>query len=283
MLSPVNNYGGLSATQLLTLLGVNASSSSASSNAAQTSRAAWNEANGSAPAKPDPASAIKSILAQSQIDQSSISVLGGSTTANAEGVTQSSEYLDVTRAPIGLIIDQSAYATITSSNSIAAMTYNEVIGVHENVTIVNAGVVSAGAPNAPAQTNSPTTIQFGRSIANSSVNIGFSVDNLGPVIVNDGIYSPLNPQGTYQVNLQLDFDAAQGTANEGESCTAGGQDINFSGLTASQAQDILTGFEKATGDANTNSAAGSVYTNTENLAGMDVAFSGVVYGGPTSA
>ena len=131
MLSSVNAYGGLSATQLLTLFGANASSSSASSNSQHEGRAELNQTGGSVAGQSDPASAIKAILAQSQMNQSPTSVLGGpttattATTATTEDVTQSLEYLNVTKAPIGLIIDQSGYATMTSSNSIAAMTYSD--------------------------------------------------------------------------------------------------------------------------------------------------------------
>lgn len=125
MLSSVNAYGGLSATQLLTLFGANASSSSASSNSQHEGRAELNQTGGSVAGQSDPASAIKAILAQSQMNQSPTSVLGGPTTATTEDVTQSLEYLNVTKAPIGLIIDQSGYATMTSSNSIAAMTYSD--------------------------------------------------------------------------------------------------------------------------------------------------------------
>ena len=128
MLSSVNAYGGLSATQLLTLFGANASSSSASSNSQHEGRAELNQTGGSVAGQSDPASAIKAILAQSQMNQSPTSVLGGpttATTATTKDVTQSLEYLNVTKAPIGLIIDQSGYATMTSSNSIAAMTYGD--------------------------------------------------------------------------------------------------------------------------------------------------------------
>ena len=152
----------------------------------------------------------------------------------------------------------------------------------ENQTIVNVGAVSSDAPNVLAQSNSSTTIQFGRSIANSSVNVGFSVDGLGPVVDNEGMYSPVNPQGDFQVELQLDFDAAQGTANEGESMTSGGQSINFGGLTESQAHDILASYEEATGSAKSTSTTAPSFVNTENLAGMDVIFSGLINGGPTS-
>jgi hypothetical protein len=152
----------------------------------------------------------------------------------------------------------------------------------ENQTIVNVGVVSSDAPNVLAQSNSSTTIQFGRSIANSSVNVGFSVDGLGPVVDNEGMYSPVNPQGDFQVELQLDFDAAQGTANEGESMTSGGQSINFGGLTESQAHDILASYEEATGSAKSINTTAPSFVNTENLAGMDVIFSGLINGGPTS-
>jgi hypothetical protein len=276
MLSSLNAYGGLSATQLLTLIGANSSSSSDSSNSQQTSRAELNQA--SSAGKPDPASAIKSILAQSQINQSPTFVLGGLTTANTDDVTQSLEYLNVTRAPIGPFIAQAGYATMTSSDSITAMTYSDALGV-ENTTIVNAGVVSSDTANVPTQTNSSTTIQFGRSIANSSVSVGFSVDNLGPMVDNDGTYSPVNPQGTFQVELQLDFDAAQGTANDGESMTAGGQAINVNGLTESQAQDLLNAYEKATDSAQSINTAAPSFVNTENLVGMDVVFSGLINGG----
>ncbi len=325
MLSSINAFGGLSATQLLLLIGAGAPSASASPNAKETSRPQSNTIPGSG-GPTDAAAAIKAILVQAQINQAPTGPIApqsfdsqtlsgnsavaaaygevaggyenqtfvstGSSSSNASnasaqandpsfvppGQTQSLDYLSVTRAPIGAIITQSAFTEIASSSSVAAGTYNAVLGVYQNETIANTDLLSSDAQSAAAQTNGASLIQFGRSIANSSVNVGFSVDDLGPMVDNDGIYSAVNPQGNFQVELQMDFDAAQGTANEGESCTAGGQSMNISGLTASQAQDILDGFEKITGGSGSSSGTmNAAYTNTENFSGMDVAFSGIVY------
>jgi hypothetical protein len=220
-----------------------------------------------------PATMNEQVSAQSQISQSSTSVLSGVATADQEGDIQSLDYMSVTRVPIGPVITQAAYTEISSSSNIVETTYDGEIGVYENQNFINAGVSSSNV----SVTDSSSFIQIGRSIADTSVGIGFSIDNLGPIINDDGAYSPANPQGTYGVQLQMNFDAAQGTSNEGESCTSGGEAMNIIGLTLSQAQAILDGFEQATGDDSmSDNSVGSAYLNTETVSGMNVNLSAVI-------
>jgi hypothetical protein len=224
-----------------------------------------------------PTTMNEEVSAQSQISQSSTSVLSGVATADTEGDIQSLDYMSVTRVPIGPVITQSAYTEISSASSIAETTYDAEMGVYENQNFINADVSSSNASNVPAQPDSSSFIQISRSIANTSVDIGFSVENLGPMVNDDGVYSPANPQGIFGIELQMNFDAAQGTSNEGASCTSGGEAVNITGLTLSQAKAILDGFEQATGgDSAPDNSVGSAYLNTETVSGMDVYLSAVI-------
>jgi hypothetical protein len=78
MISSTSAYSGISATQLLSLSGTN---SSASSSSTRPSPVQSNPIGASSANAPDAASAIKSILAQSQLNGSPTSMLGGPLTA----------------------------------------------------------------------------------------------------------------------------------------------------------------------------------------------------------
>jgi hypothetical protein len=81
MLSSLGSFSGLSAANLLTLLGANSSSSSPSST---STSAAQSAPTGASPSSAnDPANAIKAILAQAQIGQAQAGTSGGGWTISA--------------------------------------------------------------------------------------------------------------------------------------------------------------------------------------------------------
>ena len=81
MISSMNAYSGLSATQLLSLFGTTSSPSPASSNSTQTSPVPLKVTGDPSSSASDPTNAIKSILVQSQMNGLPTSLLGGPITA----------------------------------------------------------------------------------------------------------------------------------------------------------------------------------------------------------
>jgi hypothetical protein len=137
MLSSLNAFGGLSAANLLTLLGANSSSSSATFARAQSAPTGVSASGASNAAK-----AIKAILAQAQIEQSQTATLGGGSASSTTVEAAYSVSMAGSGSPIG------ASATIWSPGAVQSIA-SEQWGI-DVATQAAYAAVSAISPNDPA-------------------------------------------------------------------------------------------------------------------------------------
>ena len=239
MLSSLNAFGGLSATELLTLFGAN--SSSASSASASKAQSVSTGVSGSS--ANDPAKTIQAILAQAQIAQAQTAISGAQSASSA---TADAAYAAQTPAKSPTDISTyTAYAAQTPEGSATGMTWEQAGQV--------AGIgylMSESATSVSSASGSVDTFQFAISFGNVSVDVQLAVDGLGQVKPAPGV---------------LGVDVGQGNLTDGFQIMASkdGSGVSFAfgvnGLDTAQALQLGAAFKEATSALNN---AGSVSSSS---------------------
>jgi hypothetical protein len=277
MLSSLNVFGGLSAANLLTLLGANSSNTSSNAAAAGASRSA--SASVSTSSANDPAQAIKAILAQAQIEQAQAapSAAGSTSLVTAAAAysaqTGGSSFQTADSAAIlsaaGAVTSISADASysVQSGGSSAAtgegVTISpEVVRVDQAQTETSAGgptisaasetvqmpgissLTSASAISTPPASGVDVTsgsnadnFQLALSVGGESIAISFNVEGLGLVQPVLGGSDYSVGQGPLADFFQMDISSG------GQSASVA---FNIDGLDATQAQQVAAAFEQTT-------------------------------------
>ena len=276
----INAYGGLSASQLLALFKTNSSSAaSASSNATSTDSASSSPTGAVASNGNDPTSAIKAILAEAQITH--VSASGGWTVAQAETAyadqTQTSGMVpstdDLTSGTINFLSESDAYASLNTSTGQAGYAGSQHFGYQDFTLDKSSSVVATTSGSPPdmtsAQASSPNSgaISTGADAANPassadyiqlSASMGFQSANeslglklsLGFSVAGLGALTALPDSNVLQAHaVDADHDYTDFfQINEVLNGEMNGVNVNIQGLDATQAQDIVTAFQKAAAD-----------------------------------
>lgn len=293
MISSLNAYGGLSANELLSLFGANSSSaSSSSSNSTSTGSVLPSPTDASASSGNNPISSIKAILAELQI--SHVSANGGWTFAekaemayvnqmSTGGLLPSTNNIaDVTN--LGFLSDAETYSSINTSTGQAGFGSTDQTVYHgftlnrSDSVVVTSGDFSPDTTSTQASSANPNSTSTGTGTANSAyssdyfqlsgsmglqsadkslalnLNLGFSVAGLGTitalpdsnVVQAHAVDAEHNYTDFFQINM-----FANGEMNN--------ITVNIQGLDATQAQDIMTSFQKSAADDNIAQYTGPNY------------------------
>jgi hypothetical protein len=157
MFSPLNSFSGLSAANILTLFRVDSSST----NAASASSAKSASSSVSASGADDPATAIKAILAQAQIEQVQIGTIGAGSTSI---VTVAAAYADQTDGSRSIV---SGSVAITTPGAVQQI--NDAVALVNNTHIIKQTDVDPATHNGVSSYDDPITVT-----ANDAVNITIS-------------------------------------------------------------------------------------------------------------
>lgn len=230
MLSLLNSYGGLSATELLTLFAANSSASSAGSTpAASKTQSALTGV--SATGANDPANAIQAILVQAQIEKAVPFTQTEPQTAAAWGAG----------SMFGNAVE-AAYAAVAIGGS-GLRTTGEVANLWDAGVAGTNVLISENFTSASSASASVDTFQETLGIDETSVSFGFALEGLGqitPLPNEEGINVG---QGDLADFFEMQLSAGQSGISDY---------FTVSGLTETQAKQLGAAFQVATADAGAN-------------------------------
>jgi hypothetical protein len=262
MLPSLNTFGGLSSAEILILFGSNSPSSSSNATHSSTTQSAQTGVDASG--ANNPANAIQAILAQADMAHAQLETSLADSGSILKAQAAYADQMAIAGSPVNLgdtnsesfVSQSNAYSLTNSSLGVSAInTSQETVYSDQTIsTSSSVGVSPVGSSPAAGSASSALNFQLSASITEQSddqsaalsIDLGFSVQGLGDLTAtNTGgeVIQAHAPDAQhawsdeFQLNIDLNGQATYLT-------------LNVEGLDQSQAQNVLTAFQKSAAEAN---------------------------------